>query len=36
MTQFGPGLDLSEINILAKRHEDCIQTEPSEVYTWLF
>ena len=31
---FGPGLDLSEMNILAKFHEDHIKTLPSEVYTW--
>ena len=32
----GPGLDLIEINILTKFHEDCIKTVPSEVYTWFF
>ena len=31
---FGPGLDLIEISILTKFHEDYIKTEPSEVYTF--
>ena len=30
MTQYGPGLDKTEINIKAKFHEDCIKTVPSE------
>ena len=33
---FGPGLDLIEINILTKFHDDCIKTVPSEVYTCFF
>ena len=33
---FGPGLDLTERNILVKFHEDCIKTVPTEVYTWFF
>ena len=32
----GPGLELIEINILTKFHEDCIKTVPFEVYTWFF
>ena len=32
----GPGLDLFEMNILTKFHEDCIKTVPFEVYTWFF
>ena len=33
---FGPGLDLSDINILTKFHEDCIKTAPSKVYACFF
>ena len=33
---FRLGLDLIEINILAKFHDDCIKTVPSGVYTCFF
>ena len=33
---FGHGIDLIEINILIKFHEECIKTAPSEVYTCFF
>ena len=31
---FGTGLDLIQINILTKFHEDCIKTMPFEVCVW--
>ena len=35
-SNFRPGLDLTEVNILTKFHEDRVKTRPFEVYTSFF